>query len=53
MKSLLDPSFVYTKSIDTDLRKTFARIKEEREKETARAKAGLTNVQPIVRKAAK
>jgi hypothetical protein len=29
MKSILDPSFHYTKSIDTDLRKTFARIRRE------------------------
>ena len=29
MKSVLDPSFRYTNSIDTDLRKTFARIRRE------------------------
>ncbi len=29
MKSILDRSFRYTKSIDTDLRKTFARIRRE------------------------
>lgn len=29
MKSILDPTFRYTKSIDTDLRKTFARIRRE------------------------
>ena len=29
MKSILDESFRYTKSIDTDLRKTFARIRRE------------------------
>lgn len=33
MKSVLDPSFRYTKSIDTDLRKTFARIRRERAKQ--------------------
>jgi len=27
MKSILDDSFRYTRSIDTDLRKTFARIR--------------------------
>ena len=32
MKSILDPSFRYTKSIDTDLRKTFARIRREQQK---------------------
>ena len=29
MKSILDPSFHYTKSVETDLRKTFARIRRE------------------------
>ena len=29
MKSILDPSFRYTKSVDTDLRKTFARVRRE------------------------
>ena len=29
MKSILDPSFRYTKSVDTDLKKTFARIRRE------------------------
>lgn len=29
MKSILDRSFRYTKSVDTDLRKTFARIRRE------------------------
>jgi hypothetical protein len=29
VKSILDRSFRYTKSIDTDLRKTFARIRRE------------------------
>jgi hypothetical protein len=35
MKSILDNSFRYTKSIDTDLRKTFARIRRE-QREQAR-----------------
>ncbi len=30
MKSILDPSFRYTASFDTDVRKTFARIRRER-----------------------
>jgi hypothetical protein len=30
MKSILDPSFRYTSSTETDLRKTFARIRRER-----------------------
>jgi hypothetical protein len=29
MKSILDPTFRYTTSLDTDLRKTFARIRRE------------------------
>ena len=33
MKSILDPSFRYTKSVDTDLRKTFARIRREQQKQ--------------------
>jgi hypothetical protein len=33
MKSILDPSFRYTKSADTDLRKTFARIRRERKRQ--------------------
>ena len=37
MKSILDPSFRYTKSIDTDLRKTFARIRREQQRQAASA----------------
>ena len=33
MKSILDPSFRYTKSVETDLRKTFARIRREQLKQ--------------------
>jgi hypothetical protein len=29
MKSILDPSFRYTKSVETDLRETFARVRRE------------------------
>jgi hypothetical protein len=36
MKSILDHSFRYTRSIDTDLRKTFARIRRE-QRQQARA----------------
>ena len=40
MPSILDPSFRYIKSIDTDLRKTFARIRrEQRRHEQAQAAA--------------
>jgi hypothetical protein len=33
MKSILDPSFRYTKSAETDLRKTFARVRGELRKQ--------------------
>ena len=33
MKSILDPSFRYTKSVETELRKTFARIRRELRKQ--------------------
>jgi hypothetical protein len=29
MKSILDPSFRYTNSVETNLRKTFARVRRE------------------------
>jgi hypothetical protein len=34
MKSILDPSFRYTSSANTDLRKTFARIRRESRRQT-------------------
>ncbi len=40
MKSILDPSFRYTKSVDTDLRKTFARIRREQQKQARAHDAG-------------
>lgn len=37
MKSILDPTFRYTSSVQTDVRKTFARIRRElREREMAK-----------------
>ena len=45
MKSILDPSFRYTKSIDTDIRKTFARIRREQQKQ---ARAQMPEVPGIV-----
>ena len=35
MKSVLDPTFRYTPSIHTDLRKTFARLRREARAQTA------------------
>jgi hypothetical protein len=40
MKSILDSSFRYTKSVDTDLRKTFARIRREQRKQAELQGAG-------------
>ena len=37
MKSILDPSFKYTKSVETDLRKTFARVRKEQRQQEASA----------------
>jgi len=42
-KSILDPSFRYTPSYDTDVRKTFERMRRERE---AQARAGIPPAQP-------
>ena len=47
MKSILDPSFRYTKSVETDLRKTFARVRRDLRKQQQTAAAN--NVQPIRR----
>jgi len=56
MKSILDPTFRYTRSTDTDLRKTLARIQRERRLEAQRNAAAevdaVTNVVPIRRRAA-
>jgi len=37
MKSILDPSFRYTASFNTDLQKTFARIRHSNRKDAQRA----------------
>jgi hypothetical protein len=37
MKSILDPTFRYTSSANTDLRKTFARIRRETRRQTQSA----------------
>jgi len=37
MKSILDPSFRYTSSVDTDLQKTFARVRRDHWQEAERA----------------
>jgi hypothetical protein len=57
MKSILDPSFRYTKSVETDLRKTFARVrrelrKQQQEQSVVRAEAVRKVVPFNARKAA-
>jgi len=46
MKSILDDSFRYTRSIDTDLRKTFARIRRE-QRQQARAQVDNENPRKV------
>jgi hypothetical protein len=56
MKSILDRTFRYTPSFETDLRKTFARIQREHrlaaESDRSAARPPLANVSPIVRNSA-
>jgi hypothetical protein len=56
MKSILDPSFRYTASFNTDLRKTFARVRREHLEDAENAMQStadaLANVSSIVRKTA-
>jgi|SwirhirootsSR2_FD_contig_31_1393365_length_359_multi_5_in_0_out_0_2 hypothetical protein len=48
MKSILDPTFHYVPSVETDLKKTFSRIRRELEKARAKnqaiAAAGATRI---------
>ena len=43
MKSILDPTFQYTPSAETDVRKTFARIRRELRAQDAKAVADAPN----------
>jgi hypothetical protein len=56
MKSILDPSFRYTASFNTNLQKTFARVRRDHRKEAERAAQAtadaLVKVSSIVRKTA-
>jgi hypothetical protein len=48
MKSILDPTFHYTPSASTDLRKTFARVRREMRKKNAQIEAEASaKVSPI------
>jgi len=42
MKSILDPSFKYVPAVETDIRKTFARIKRELAKAQEERSAKVT-----------
>jgi len=49
MKSILDPSFRYTKSVETDLRKTFARVRRElRKREQIQCQAAAEATRKIL-----
>lgn len=49
MKSILDPSFRYTPSVQTDIRKTFARVRREQRASEPRVDESLhNNVLPIL-----
>jgi hypothetical protein len=48
MKSILDPSFRYTKSVETDLRKTFARIRGELQKQQEQTTAGVAATRNVL-----
>ena len=46
--SILDPSFRYTSSFETDLRKTFARVRRELRREQQQQRVKMpSNVQPL------
>jgi len=55
MKSILDPSFRYHPSFDTDLKRTFARVRERQndaEQAAQATSATLIKISPIVSRAA-
>jgi hypothetical protein len=39
MKSILDPSFKYTPSVNTDIRKTFERVRKDNKNKEKKAEA--------------
>ena len=47
MKSILDPSFRYTSSAETDLRKTFARIRRENRNYALKIRAGMDGADKV------
>jgi len=48
MKSILDPTFQYVPAVETDLKKTFARIRREQERAKAVAGAAASNVKALL-----
>lgn len=51
MKSILDPSFRYTASFNTDIKKTFARVRRAQSEAAVQSKTGtLARVASIVGK---
>lgn len=53
MKSILDPTFRYTPSVETDVRKTFARVRREQRANAARTEpASAPNVLSLQRRSA-
>ena len=46
MKSILDPAFKYTSSVNTDIAKTFARIRREQQRTAGAARSAPPRSQP-------
>ena len=49
MKSILDPTFCYTPSLDTDISKTFARIRREQRNQQVQSAQAQADVFAKVR----
>lgn len=47
MKSILDPSFKYVPSGQTDIRKTFAKAKKELQKQKEKPKSNVAVLKPL------
>jgi hypothetical protein len=48
MKSILDPSFRYTNSVETDLRKAFAKVRRDlRKQQQEQSKSGAVKILPF------
>jgi len=50
MKSILDPSFRYTPSFSTDLKKTFAKVRRSRRKDSERTTSASVKILPIFKR---